>query len=81
MSVKYTFIAGEEGNYAIYKMCRWVKVSRSGFYEWWGRAPSATAARRGESAALVRFAFEALRRHLGVPADPCPVGPLGPSFR
>ncbi len=58
MSVKYAFIAGEEGSYPIYKMCRWANVSRSGFYEWWGRAPSATAVRRGELAALVRFAFE-----------------------
>src|SRR5690349_11426897 len=39
-------------------MCRWANVSRSGFYEWLGRGPSATAVRRGEHAALVRFAFE-----------------------
>jgi hypothetical protein len=58
VSVKYAFIAGEEGNYPIYQMCRWAKVSRSGFYEWCGRAPSATAVRRGELAALVRFAFK-----------------------
>ncbi len=58
MSVKYAFIADEEGNYPIYRMCRWAKVSRSGFYEWCGRAPSATAVRRGELAALVRFAFK-----------------------
>jgi hypothetical protein len=56
--VKYAFIAGEEGCYPIYQMCRWASVSRSGFYEWCGRAPSATAVRRGELAALVRFAFE-----------------------
>ena len=31
MSVKFAFIAGEEGNYPIYKMCGWAKVSRSGF--------------------------------------------------
>ena len=29
MSAKYAFIAGEEGNYPIYKMCVWAKVSRA----------------------------------------------------
>src|SRR6478752_4945902 len=37
------------------------------------------ASRRTRGASEVRV--RALRRHLGVPADPCPVGPLGPSFR
>lgn len=58
MSAKYAFIAGEEGNYPIYKMCVWAKVSRAGFYEWRDRAPSATAVRRERLAALVKFAFE-----------------------
>jgi len=58
VSAKYAFIAGEEGNYPIYKMCVWAKVSRAGFYEWRNRAPSATAVRRERLAALVKFAFE-----------------------
>lgn len=58
MSVKYTFIASEEGNYPIIKMCAWAKVSRSGFYEWAGRGPSASAVRRAELAVLVRHSFE-----------------------
>jgi len=58
VSAKYAFIAGEEGNYPIYKMCVWAKVSRAGFYEWRDRAPSATAVRRERLAALVKFAFE-----------------------
>jgi hypothetical protein len=79
--VKYAFIGSEEGNYPTQKMCRWAKVSRSGYYEWRSRGPSATDARRARLAVLVRWSFEAsdgtygyrrihadLARH-GVPAD------------
>lgn len=38
-------------------MCRWAKVSRSGYYEWRDRAPSATAVRRERLAVLVEFLF------------------------
>ena len=34
MSVRYAFLAGEEGNYPVRKMVAWAKVSRSGYYEW-----------------------------------------------
>ena len=57
MSVKYAFIAGEEGCYPIYQMCRWAKVSRSGLNE---RRVGHHRRRRcaGELAALVKFAFD-----------------------
>lgn len=58
MSAKYAFICGEEGNYPVAKMCVWAAVSRSGYYEWRGRGPSATAARRGRLSALVAFLFD-----------------------
>ena len=58
VNVKYAFIAGEEGNYPVNKMCSWAKVSRSGFYEWRDRATVGDSGARGELAALVRFAFE-----------------------
>lgn len=58
MSVKYAFIASEEGNYPVSSMCRWAKVSRSGYYEWAGRAPSATARRRAVLAEVVKFVFD-----------------------
>lgn len=57
MSVKYAFIHSEEGNYAVSSMCRWARVSRSGYHAWRTRAPSARAGRRAELAALVRFSF------------------------
>ena len=43
---------------AVLKMCRWLEVSRSGFYHWRSRPVSATAARRAELAARVRHFFE-----------------------
>lgn len=59
MSAKYAFICGEEGNYPVVKMCVWAKVSRSGYYEWRDRGPSASALRREQLTALVRFEFDA----------------------
>jgi putative transposase len=58
VSAKYAFIAGEEGNYPVIKMCAWSRVSRSGYYEWRDRVPSATEERRRRLHAVVRFAFE-----------------------
>jgi len=58
VSVKFAFICGEEGQYPIDKMCRWAKVSRSGYYEWRGRSPSTSEVRRRQLAALVRWSFE-----------------------
>lgn len=43
---------------AVLKMCRWLEVSRSGFYHWRSRPVSATAARRQALTARVRHSFE-----------------------
>jgi len=43
---------------SVVKMCRWMEVSRSGFYEWRNAPESATAARRGELALVVRMSFD-----------------------
>ena len=58
MSVRYAFICGEEGNYPVEKMCAWARVSRSGYYEWRGRGPSAGALRRRQLAVMVKWSFE-----------------------
>lgn len=57
MTAKYAFIESEEGCYPIILMCRWAKVSRSGYYDWCSRGQSATAARREILEAEIRFAF------------------------
>jgi putative transposase len=43
---------------AITLMCRWLEVSKSGYYEWRSRSESATAKRREELKLLVKKAFD-----------------------
>ena len=43
----------------VWKMCLWLAVSTSGFYDWLKRPQSATAARREALAARVRHFFTA----------------------
>lgn len=57
MSEKYAFIRSEEGNYSVRNMCAWAKVSRSGYYEWKTRKPSATAKWRAELTEVIEFLF------------------------
>ena len=43
---------------SIGQMCRWLEVSRSGFYEWRDRPTSATARRRADLTLLVEKSFK-----------------------
>lgn len=65
MSQKYELIAVEKANFTIVMMCRVLGVSRSGFYDWNTRAPSATAQRRAELAAIITELFDRSHRTYG----------------
>jgi len=43
---------------AITLMCRWLEVSKSGYYEWRSRPESAMAKRREELKLLIKKAFD-----------------------
>ncbi len=62
MSEVYEFIDVEYATSgaapAITLMCRWLEVSKSGYYEWRSRPESATARRREELKLLVKKAFD-----------------------
>lgn len=51
--------------YPVTKMCHWLGVSTSGFYDWRSRPESVTAARRRELVDVVRAVFEANHQRYG----------------
>ena len=58
MTAKYEFIDAQKVQYAIVRMCAWLRVSTSGFYEWRERPASATARRRERLAVLIEWIFD-----------------------
>jgi len=55
---RYQLINREEGSYPISSMCRWSRVSKSGYYSWRDRPQSQTAIRREELAILIKEVFD-----------------------
>jgi transposase InsO family protein len=62
VSEKYAFIAAESATSkdapATARMCTWLAVSKSGFYEWLGRPASAAAQRRDELKIKIKTLFD-----------------------
>lgn len=65
--VKYAFIESKRGLHSIVKMCRWAGVSRSGFYKWRNRKPSARDLRRLEAERLLINLFSKFKSRYGSP--------------
>ena len=93
MTDKFEFIDAEYAAYqescgiyvpSIVKMCRWMKVSRSFFYEWRDAPESATAKRRAELALIITKSFDESNETYGyrrVHADLAAWGvPCGPEL-
>jgi transposase InsO family protein len=62
---KYTLIAAEKANYPVRKMCSWLEVSASGFYDWQRRPVSARSRRRATLETRIRALFTASRATYG----------------
>lgn len=59
MTSKYEFIDAEKADHAIVWMCAWLRVSRSGYYEWSTRPMSAAAERRERLKLMIQAVFDA----------------------
>jgi transposase InsO family protein len=65
--VKYALIAQCRGEFAVGLMCRMLSVSRSGFYCWLRREPSAQAQRRRAVGRALEETYYRCRRRYGAP--------------
>lgn len=65
--MRYAYIESLRGTYAICKMCCWAQVSRSGFYRWLSRKPSARELRGLEAERLLINLFEKFKSRYGSP--------------
>ena len=65
MSARYALIDAEKANYPVARMCGWLGVSRSGFYEWTKRCPGPRQLRRQALTGLLEAVFEHSRGTYG----------------
>lgn len=73
MTAKYAFITAEKETrnpdgtrrYQVQHMCRWLRVSTSGFYDWHSRPASATAQRRARLATAITEIFTEHQQRYG----------------
>ena len=65
--MRHRFIEAERATYPVTMLCRVMQVSRSGFYTWQRRPPSARALETRQLDAAIKEAFEASKRRSGSP--------------
>ena len=65
--MRYAYIQTLIGQYSIKKMCRWLEVSRSGYYKWRGREPSFEAHYREIVRAATIESFHQFKKRYGAP--------------
>jgi putative transposase len=65
--MRFRFIAVEKAEHSITILCRCLRVTRSGYYAWCRRPPSAHAAQDGRLRVLVRASFEQSGHRYGSP--------------
>lgn len=63
----FQFIDAERANHPVARLCRVLEVSRSGFYAWQGRPPSARSGSDRQLAMRIGEAHEQSRRTYGAP--------------
>ena len=65
--MKYAFMKEQREQHAIDKMCRWIGVSRAGYYKWLHRKPSEQAVRRAHVHTAVVHTFDRFKKRYGAP--------------
>ena len=65
--MKFTWIQTEKATYSVAKLCRWLDVTRSGFYAWRARPESMHARDDRRLKVLVRASFAASKQRYGSP--------------
>jgi len=65
--VKFAFIATEKASYPIAALCKVLDVSRSGFYDWFSRKPSARTSQDAKLEVRIAAIFERSGRRYGCP--------------
>ena len=64
---RFAFIDREKAHHDVAALCRLLKVSRSGFYAWLSRPPSARAVADEVLSVQIRAAYDDNRRVYGAP--------------
>lgn len=65
--MRFRFIAAEKAHHVLSRLCRCLRVTRSGFYAWRRRPESAHAQRDRRLKVLVRASFDASHQRYGSP--------------